>query len=80
MGSRLSQASVGIVFGTYTGNTEDVAEKISEQLQGAGIVAELINITDAEPEQLEGYDLTIMGIPTWDCGGIQVDWEDVDHH
>ncbi|HCG78096.1 MAG TPA: flavodoxin [Oceanospirillales bacterium] len=78
MSSALSQASVGIIFGTDTGNTEDVAEKISEQLQGAGIVAELVNITDAEPEQLQGYDLTIMGIPTWDFGGIQVDWEDVE--
>ncbi|MEE3161363.1 MAG: flavodoxin domain-containing protein, partial [Pseudomonadota bacterium] len=45
MSSALSQASVGIIFGTDTGNTEDVAEKISEQLQGAGIVAELVNIT-----------------------------------
>ncbi|MEC8907592.1 MAG: flavodoxin domain-containing protein, partial [Pseudomonadota bacterium] len=78
MSSALSQASVGIIFGTDTGNTEDVAEKISEQLQGAGIVAELVNITDAEPEQIQGYDLAIMGIPTWDFGGIQVDWEDVE--
>ena len=30
--SSLSEASVGIIFGTDTGNTEDVAEKISEQL------------------------------------------------
>ncbi|MEC8104273.1 MAG: flavodoxin [Pseudomonadota bacterium] len=76
--SSLSEASVGIIFGTDTGNTEDVAEKISEQLEEAGIVAELINITDATPEQMQGFDLTIMGIPTWDFGGIQADWEDVE--
>ncbi|MEC8444175.1 MAG: flavodoxin [Pseudomonadota bacterium] len=74
--SALTQARVGIIFGTDTGNTEDVAEKISEALNEAGIVAEMLNITDASVEEIEGFDLAIMGIPTWDFGGIQADWED----
>ena len=46
MSSALSQASVGIIFGTDTWNTEDVGEDI--RATGAGIVAELVNTTDAE--------------------------------
>lgn len=72
----LSTCRVGIIFGTDTGNTEDVAEKIVSELENYGVIAEMFNVTEASPELIAEYDLTIMGIPTWDFGGIQADWED----
>jgi flavodoxin I/flavodoxin II len=75
--SSLGQASVGIIYGTDTGNTEEVGEKISQLLTDAGVVAEMLNVTDVSADDLERFDLAIMGIPTWDFGGIQADWEDI---
>lgn len=72
----LSTSRVGVIFGTDTGNTEDVAEKIMTELENYDVVAEMINVTDISPEAIAEFDLAIMGIPTWDFGGIQADWED----
>tara|TARA_R110001583_G_scaffold54_6_gene613 strand:- start:1615 stop:2178 length:564 start_codon:yes stop_codon:yes gene_type:complete len=66
----------GIIFGTDTGNTEDIANRISEQLKQYDIEADIHNISDTSPEQFSHYDLLILGIPTWDFGGIQGDWDD----
>lgn len=72
----LSTSRVGIIFGTDTGNTEDVAEKLMAELESYGVVAEIINVTEASSELIAAFDLAIMGIPTWNFGGIQADWED----
>lgn len=74
--SAISEARVALVFGTDTGNTEDVGEKICEQFAGAGVAVEMVNIVDIDSQFFSNYDLIIMGIPTWDFGGIQEDWEE----
>jgi flavodoxin long chain len=40
-----------------------------------GFAMDMLNVTDASPELIEAFDFIIMGIPTWDFGGIQEDWE-----
>ena len=65
-----------LVFGTDTGNTEEVAEKIQEQLSESGQVVEIIDVTDCSADRISEADMCIFGIPTWDFGGIQADWED----
>ena len=35
-----------------------------------------LNVTEASAPVLASYDLLVMGIPTWDFGGIQQDWEE----
>ena len=72
-----SNARVAIVFGSDTGNTEDVAEKIHDNLMQLGVISEIVCVTDISPATLKDYDLAILGIPTWDFGGIQIDWEDL---
>ncbi|WP_221796121.1 flavodoxin [Oceanobacter mangrovi] len=72
----MSTPHTGIIFGTDTGNTEELANRIAEQLQSHNIEADIHNITDAEADQFDDYELLILGIPTWDFGGIQADWED----
>lgn len=69
--------SVGIFYGSTTGVTEYVAEQIAAVWQTAhGETLLPINITDLEDaELLTAYDLLILGIPTWNIGQLQDDWE-----
>ena len=73
--NNLASAKVGILFGTDTGNTEAMAEKINDNLTALGCDCMTSNIIDLTVDWFEPFDLIIMGIPTWDFGGIQEDWE-----
>ena len=66
--------SVGIFFGSTTGNTENIAELISAAF--GNIVSKTANIADITPEDLLDYDVLVLGIPTWNVGELQYDWED----
>jgi len=65
---------VGIIYGSTTGNTERAAELIAEQL---GSQAVLHNIAEQGFEGVTSYDVCIFGVPTWDFGELQEDWEDL---
>ncbi|WP_028469866.1 flavodoxin FldB [Neptunomonas japonica] len=65
---------VGVIYGSTTGNTERAAELMVEQL---GQQAVLHNIVDVGLEGIADYDICIFGIPTWDFGELQEDWQDV---
>ncbi len=55
-----------VVFGSTTGNTEMVAEKIGEVLKDKGVEAVVKNVTDATVAELgKDYDVTILGSSTW---------------
>ena len=55
-----------IVYGTTTGNTEIVAEQISNALQEKNIKVTLKNVVDAKIEELGNeYDLVLLGSSTW---------------
>ncbi len=62
----------GIFFGTCTGNTEELAEVIQEQL-GLGSDA-VHDVADVTVDDLLNYDFLIIGIPTWHIGELQDDW------
>jgi len=66
-------AKIGIFYGSSTGNTEVVAEKL-RALLGKG--AETNNIDITEKEDIEKYDYLIFGTSTWGIGDMQDDWED----
>ena len=66
--------NIGIFFGSTTGNTEDVAEQIQECL--APLSSDLHNIATDPVTLMQDYELLICGIPTWDYGELQADWED----
>lgn len=75
MMKRVTESNIGLIFGTDTGCTEEMGEKICAEFVKYGAAVEMLNVTDASPEAIEGFDFIIMGIPTWDFGGIQEDWE-----
>lgn len=68
--------SVGLYYGSTTGTTEIVAEKIQAAWQAQqGSSFPLTNISDlAAPEDLLAFDHLILGVPTWNIGKLQDDW------
>ncbi|WP_285764116.1 flavodoxin FldB [Biformimicrobium ophioploci] len=65
---------IGLFYGSDEGNTEAVAFRIQSRL-GEDLV-EVRDIADLTQVDFEDYDQLILGIPTWDFGQIQSDWED----
>ena len=63
---------VGIFFGTSTGNTETVAEKIASAIGDA----ELKHVSDGiSAADFESHDNLVLGTSTWGVGDLQDDWE-----
>lgn len=71
-------AKVGLFYGTDTGNTERSAKRIKEVLEtkiGNGEV-ELLEIYKKKKEDMEKFNLLVLGMPTWYDGELQGDWEE----
>jgi flavodoxin I len=55
-----------IIFGTTTGNTENMAEVIQETLEESGFETEMKNVTDAVVKDLTAdHDLLLLGCPAY---------------
>ncbi|MGF1723389.1 flavodoxin FldA [Photobacterium nomapromontoriensis] len=63
-------ANIGIFFGSDTGNTEQVAEKIATRL---GLAAQ--DIAGNSHDIFDEYDFLILGTPTANYGEMQPDWD-----
>lgn len=61
-------AKVGVFFGTSTGNTEEVADLIVEQLDGTAEGPFDVDDGDSIVEAFSNYDALIVGTPTWNTG------------
>lgn len=66
-------APIGLFYGSSTCYTEIAAEKIKQQF-GEQYV-DLHNIAESSVRQMVDYQQLILGIPTWDYGELQEDWE-----
>jgi len=67
--------SIGIFYGTTTGNTGDIAVKVQEFF-GAEECS-LFDVKDSALSQCGDYDQLIFAIPTWDYGEVQEDWLEI---
>ena len=65
-------SKIGIFYGSTTGVTEEVAEKISSKLDNSSVH----NIS-GNFDKINDYDVIIMGASTWGYGDLQDDWLDV---
>ena len=64
----------GIFFGSTTGCTEDVANRIAATL---GIEASHIyNVGTTDATKVLPFDTILLGSSTWGCGDLQDDWYD----
>lgn len=66
---------IGLFYGSSTCYTEMAGEKIRESI-GEDLV-DIFNIADTPIIEAQFYDQLIMGIPTWDYGELQEDWEEI---
>lgn len=70
--------NIGIFYGSSTCYTEMAAEKIQQQLQQQHQAqVQLYNIADLGLVEAATYDFLLMGIPTWDYGELQEDWDEI---
>jgi len=69
----MKPAPIGLFYGSSTCYTEMAGEKIKQQFNDGQI--DIFNIADTPISQLTNYRQLILGIPTWDYGELQEDWE-----
>ncbi|WP_444925559.1 flavodoxin [Microbulbifer sp. TRSA002] len=67
-------SKIGLFYGSDEGNTESVALRIRARLGEDNV--DLFDIADVTQLDIANYQYLIFGIPTWDFGQIQSDWEE----
>lgn len=67
--------SVAIIYGSTTGNTQNVAQMIEEKLGGGASVLEVTSVSAATFDEYDGF---ILGVSTWGDGDLQDDWDEFD--
>ncbi|MDZ4763281.1 MAG: flavodoxin [Chloroflexota bacterium] len=67
---------IGLFFGSNTGKTEMVAYLIKGEFDKFdATLVDVHNIGSTTPAQILGYEFLIFGIPTWNTGQLQDDWD-----
>jgi flavodoxin I len=67
---------IGLFYGSTNGNTRAVASLIQHEFADqAGMEVALFDIADYYLEEMLGFDFLILGIPTWNIGQLQKDWD-----
>ncbi len=67
-------SKIGVFYGSTTGTTEEIAQRIAERLS-----VSTNDIHDASKlnEEIAGeYDVLVLGTSTWGAGELQDDWYD----
>lgn len=70
----MAEKKIGIFYGSSTGQTETVAEKLQRIFGEEN--ADLINVDIATENDLRKYPYIVIGTPTWGMGEMQDDMED----
>ena len=67
-------ASIGIFYGSTTGNTEKIATLIQHQFGEEN--ADIYNVDIVDQEDVEKYKYLVFGVSTWGVSDLQDDFED----
>ncbi len=65
-----------IFYGSSTGNTENAAKQIREELGGKEVIG-LFDISISGIDKIKEYNKLIIGVSTWGEGDLQDDWDDI---
>ena len=65
-----------LIYGTCTGKTEVIADKILAAFDGV-LELEKVDVGDISPADITKWDFLICGIPTWDVGQLEYCWQDI---
>lgn len=63
---------IGIFYGSSMGNTEELAQSIYDSMSHLAEPPQEVH--QCAPEDLTGYEVLLLGIPTWHIGEMQDDW------
>lgn len=66
--------NIGIFYGSNTGYTADVANRIAEKLNVA--IANVHDVANTAPSKVGDYDTIVIGCSTWGLGDTEADMED----
>src|SRR4051812_4999215 len=67
---------IGLFYGSTDGNTARVARLIQVAFARLGNArVELFDIADCYLEDMLDFSHLILGVPTWNTGQLQADWE-----
>ncbi|MDR0892491.1 MAG: flavodoxin FldA [Mediterranea sp.] len=67
-------SKIGVIYGSSTGTTEDVARRIAAKVGVAN--ADLHDVSKLTEELLDNYGVLLLGTATWGSGELQDDWYD----
>jgi flavodoxin I len=75
-------AQIGLFFGSTDGHTAAIAQQVKAILDAAlgdhgQELVELFDVADFYLEEMVDFDYLILGVPTWNTGQLQRDWERV---
>ncbi|MFB3763959.1 MAG: flavodoxin [Methanotrichaceae archaeon] len=69
-------AKIVLIYGTTSGNTEDLSEGVVDGLKSGGAEVTVKNVVDASVNELRNYDVIVLGCPTYGNGELQDDFID----
>jgi flavodoxin I len=67
-------AEIGIIYGSSTGNTRDVCQKLQQEFTTEHV--DVLDVREIELEALNRYPNLILAVSTWGVGDLQDDWEE----
>lgn len=67
-------STIGLFYSSSTGNTEEAANAIQAAFGGD---VDVYSVADTPVDKMLEYDYLIIGIPTWEIGELEADWDAV---
>ena len=73
----MKSPTIGLVFGSDTGATEEITHSIVQKCSFWDIEVKDVRIVrKKDPQFFERFQFIIIGLSTWYDGDLQSDWED----
>lgn len=72
----MDKKPISVLFGSMTGNAEDLAERTAERLKSEGYAVTLDSLDSYDPDSLAGVQRAVIAISTWGEGDPPDECED----
>ncbi len=64
---------IAVFYGSSTGTTSEIAQRVASELN---CQANCFDVADASADDVQDYDVLLLGSSTWGIGELQDDWEE----
>ncbi len=72
----MDELTIGLFYGSTNGATSAVAQRIANEFdQSYAIEVELLDVGEIDLGEMQDFHYLILGVPTWNVGQLQRDWE-----